>query len=295
MILLWGLENDSPLNAVRDALDRLDQRYFFLNQRHVARTEVEFEASREVKGRVRCGGGELRLEQVSACYLRPDDVRHLVDEVGLEHALQADDALLSWSEMTPAQVINRPSAMGSNSSKPYQLELIRQLGFLTPDTLVTNDSAELLKFWKRHGQIIYKSVSGIRSIVSRFSEEQLPRLKNLSTCPTQFQQYITGVDYRVHVVGDAMFASQVCSSSDDYRYGPNEVLSCDIPEEIGQRSQSLAEALGLMVAGVDLRCTPAGDWYCFEVNPSPGFSFYDREEGAPIATAVARLLAAAVY
>jgi glutathione synthase/RimK-type ligase-like ATP-grasp enzyme len=297
MILLWGLENDPPLNAVRSALDRLGQQYFFLDQRAVGRTEVEFEAGHRITGRVRCDGRDLQLECVSACYLRPDDSRGIVASGGeetrqalLEHALQADDAMLSWSEMTPALVVNRPSAMGSNSSKPYQLELIRQLGFLTPETLATTDAEELMNFWKQHGHIIYKSISGVRSIVSRFTAEQLCRLPNLATCPTQFQQYIPGVDYRVHVVGDAVFASEVRSSSDDYRYGPSEVLPCGVPEEIVGRSKALAEALALILAGVDLRRTPEGSWYCFEVNPSPGFTFYDRLQGHPIATAVADLL-----
>ena len=98
------------------------------------------------------------------------------------------------------------------------------------------------------------------------------------------------MDYRVHVVGDAVFASEVRSSSDDYRYGPSEVLPCGVPEEIVGRSKALAEALALILAGVDLRRTPEGSWYCFEVNPSPGFTFYDRLQGHPIATAVADLL-----
>jgi hypothetical protein len=297
MILLWGLEDDPPLNAVRHALDRLDQQYFLLDQRAVGRTEVEFNVGRELTGRVCCDGRNLRLECVSACYIRPDDSRGIVaagdadtGQAALEHALQTADVMLSWSEITPALVINRPSAMGSNSSKPYQLELIRQVGFLTPETLVTTDPEELLKFWKQHGQIVYKSVSGVRSIVSRFTAEKLPRLPDLATCPTQFQQYILGVDYRVHVVGDALFASEVHSSNDDYRYGLSEVFPCGVPEEVADRSIALAAALGLTVAGVDLRRTPEGTWYCFEVNPSPGFTFYDRLEGSPIATSVAALL-----
>ena len=139
--------------------------------------------------------GDTEVRQ-SACYLRPDDTRQLVESEELEHALQADDALFSWSEITPALVINRPSAMGSNSSKPYQLELIRQLGFLTRDTLVTTDPAEVIRFWKFHGEIVYKSISGVRSIVSRFVEAQLPRLQHLTTCPTQFQPCLSGCHTR---------------------------------------------------------------------------------------------------
>jgi len=52
----------------------------------------------------------------------------------------------------------------------------------------------------------------------------------------------------------------------------------------------LAAGLGLPVAGIDLRRTPSGRWYCFEVNPSPGFSYYEHATGQPLALSIARLL-----
>jgi D-alanine-D-alanine ligase-like ATP-grasp enzyme len=32
-------------------------------------------------------------------------------------------------------------------------------------------------------------------------------------------------------------------------------------------------SIRLTVAGIDLRLTSDGKWYCFEVNPSPAFTF----------------------
>jgi hypothetical protein len=37
--------------------------------------------------------------------------------------------------------------------------------------------------------------------------------------------------------------------------------------------------------------TDDGDWYCFEINPSPGFTYYQQAKGAPIDAAIATLLA----
>jgi hypothetical protein len=47
----------------------------------------------------------------------------------------------------------------------------------------------------------------------------------------------------------------------------------------------------LLAAGVDLRRTVDGRWYCFEVNPSPGFTYYQDATGQPLAEAMAELLA----
>ena len=46
----------------------------------------------------------------------------------------------------------------------------------------------------------------------------------------------------------------------------------------------------LHVAGIDLRRTPDGEWFCFEVNPSPAFLYYETATGLPIAAAIAQLL-----
>jgi glutathione synthase/RimK-type ligase-like ATP-grasp enzyme len=53
----------------------------------------------------------------------------------------------------------------------------------------------------------------------------------------------------------------------------------------------LAAAMNLHVAGIDLRCGQFdSEWYCFEVNPSPGFIYYEDATGLPIGSAIARLL-----
>ena len=44
-------------------------------------------------------------------------------------------------------------------------------------------------------------------------------------------------------------------------------------------------------AGIDLRITPDGETYCFEVNPSPAYSAFEEATGQPISLALARYLA----
>ena len=207
-------------------------------------------------------------------------------------ALELGDLLLSWAELTPALVLNRPSAMASNDSKPCQSSWIESLGFRIPETLITTDPAAAGQFCEEHERVIYKSISGVRSIVTRVTYQHLAKLDDVVFCPTQFQEYIPGMEYRVHVVGDKIFASAIRSEADDYRYASEnvQISACEIPSEIGDRCRNLAASMKLTLAGIDLRCTPEGTWYCFEVNPSPGFNTYEECTGQPIAQAVARLL-----
>ena len=56
------------------------------------------------------------------------------------------------------------------------------------------------------------------------------------------------------------------------------------------RCVGLASALGLGFAGIDLKITPDDEVYCFEVNPSPAFSYYESNTGQPISEGVAAAL-----
>jgi D-alanine-D-alanine ligase-like ATP-grasp enzyme len=97
-------------------------------------------------------------------------------------------------------------------------------------------------------------------------------------------------------VGEKLFPCRVFSQADDYRYSTRSGYSTKIkratlPDEISARCLHLCAALQLPVAGLDLRRTPSGEWFCFEVNPSPGFTFYQDATNQPIAAAIACFLA----
>jgi len=64
-----------------------------------------------------------------------------------------------------------------------------------------------------------------------------------------------------------------------------------VDRDLADRCRAMAAGMHLAVAGIDLRRTPDERWICFEVNPSPAFSYYEQATGQPIAQAIAQLLA----
>jgi glutathione synthase/RimK-type ligase-like ATP-grasp enzyme len=275
----------------------------FFDQTAVLDAEVALRVDASVQGFFRLGQQRLDVQTVTAMYLRTANFccTPAVRQAGprsraWRHACDVHETLLTWTELTPALVVNRPSASASNSAKPYQSALIHAWGFATPATLITTDPAAVQAFWEQYGTVIYKSLSGVRSIVARLTPAHRGRLTDLAACPTQFQQYIPGHDYRVHVVGEEIFACEIISAADDYRYAHRQGLSVHmrpytLPAACAERCRALAAALHLVVAGIDLRQTPEGQWYCFEVNPSPAFTYYQGATGQPIDEAIAKLLA----
>jgi RimK-like ATP-grasp domain len=301
VILFWGVPGDAPLAQVRRAVERKDAPTVLVDQRAVLETEIDLVCSETVVGTLRIGNALVDLGAVTAVYLRPygPDQLPLVRKAGpnspeWRHAMAIFDALSAWVEITPALVVNPQSAMATNDSKPNQARLIKEAGFSIPETLVTTDEEAVRAFSAAHGEIIYKSISSVRSIVSRLTEKNIDRLKFLKWCPTQFQEYIGGNDFRMHVVGDEVFACEITSSGDDYRYGRDkdaaEIRSYGLKPELADRCRSLARSLGLVVAGIDFRLDPKKGWHCFEVNPSPAFNYYQQATGQPIDEAIARLL-----
>lgn len=304
MILLCGIPSESPMALVREALETAGTPYVLLNQRKFPSMKVSMEISGgQAGGRLKLNGDSYSLNDFTGVFSRLMDYRHLPelkdtpeDAPERHFCRNLFDTLTRWAEITPARVVNRVAPMGSNFSKPYQAQLIMRYGFETPETLITNDPELVREFRARHGKVIYKSISGVRSIVQTLSDEDMDRLENIRWCPTQFQAFVEGTNVRVHTVGEKVFATAISTDATDYRYAHRqggdhaELRAVDLSDELSQMCVNLAAGLGLAFAGIDLKVTPENHVYCFEVNPSPAFSYYESNTGQPISQAVADYL-----
>lgn len=305
MILLAGIPSETPLARLARALDADSRCYRFFHQRRFDEIRLDIEIDHDgVDGWLDLPGERWRLADIEAIFFRCMDDRKLPELRGepedsprRRRCRALHEALLSWIELHPGRMLNRPSAMASNGSKPYQAQRIRQHGLLVPPTLVTNDPQAVLDFADEHGELIYKSMSGVRSIVQPMRREDRGRLESIRWCPTQFQALIRGTDLRVHVVGSEVFATAIASDATDYRYAQRQghgaagLEGVELESGLAERCVDLARGLDLPFAGIDLRLADDGRVFCFEVNPSPGYTYYEDHTGQPIARAVATHLA----
>lgn len=302
MVLLYGIPGDGPFELVADALEEMDKPFVILDQRKFR--ELDFVIQLTDKGYE----GELSIGHLSY----PLDIFTGIYHRGVDFAALPGAELLTkepllyrrynqlfffismWIENATCRVVNKTAAMSSNASKPFQLTLIQPY-FKVPDTLITNSIADVTMFQKHYSALIYKSASSVRSIVKTVSAEQPDSLQSIRHCATLFQEQLLGTNYRVHVVGEEVFATRADASVVDYRYSHCEgketnLLAVELHPAIRNKCVALAKELQLSFAGIDLFCTVEEEWYCFEVNPSPGFSYFEAATGQPIANAVARYL-----
>jgi hypothetical protein len=300
LIVIFGREDDPPITMVLEALQERDLTYRFVDLRTLDHDGLYLDARPAgLTGCLRAAGQRLPLEAISSVYARPLSLgREWQDPSAARRANQGFDTFVAWLDITPALVVNRPRAMNSNNSKPMQAQWIGESGFAVPETLITSCADEARAFWREHGRVIFKSISGVRSIVRELDESSAARLELLRDLPVQFQAYVPGVDLRVHVVGTHCFAAEIQSSATDYRYArgteQTRLQTHQLPAEVATRCVNLAQALDLPLAGIDLRQRPDGQYLCFEVNPMPAYSYYESNTGLPISFALADLLAGAV-
>jgi len=229
-------------------------------------------------------------------------VRHAVartldpDIVGPISNLQASLNRMLLAAACP--VVNPPSRAFSNYSKPYQLSLLAQAGFDVPRTLVTNVPGEALRFYDEcQGHVIFKGASNVMSLAQVWKPEHFERVALLPNSPTQFQEYVAGVDYRVHVIGEEAFVTRLVASGEDYRrdalVDQEEIVAepAKLPRDVIGRCVRFTRQLGLVVGGIDFKESPTGRLVALELNPFPQFTFYEGRSGQPITRAVLDYLA----
>ena len=194
--------------------------------------------------------------------------------------------------------MNGPLAGWDNASKLTQLRLLSVAGFQVPTSLVTTRASDLIRFARAVPAVIYKSASAQRSIVELLQDADLSRSPALAYCPVLFQEAISGLDVRVHVVGSEVYSVQIASNRVDYRYAASRGGTChlsryeDLPSELAERCIRYAAGRGVHIAGFDFKIAESGEYYCLEMNPSPAFEFFDGCLDGAISHAVVRLLAA---
>lgn len=303
MILIAGIPSERPVALAIEEARNEGIDHLVLNQRATLDASLRFESTGgNIGGTLTVEGQRYDLLSFTGVYARLMDDRLLPELIDEEPdspvragVRRFHEAFTAWMQVTTATAVNRPRSMLSNASKPYQCQLIAEAGFSIAPTLISNDPRTIMSFKAEHGRVIYKSLSGARSIVRELSDEDVDRLDQVRWCPTQFQAWVPGDDVRVHVVGDAVHATAIESSATDYRYAASENESTtlrpvELDDELAEKCRRLTKQLGLGFSGIDLRIDEQRA-VCFEVNASPGYSYYEESTGQPISRSLINYLA----
>ena len=203
-----------------------------------------------------------------------------------------------WLEMAWPWV-NDPAAVDRANNKLWQLRAAAEAGFDTPLTLIGNRGAEVSdKF--RPGPLVAKTIAGAaieRDGVREHLFSQHISLEELDSAavkaaPCIFQEQVKpGIDVRVTVVGDRVFATDICVPSAylDWRAAPRRTVSyrpVDLPAEVAKCCLELCRIAGLTYGAFDLVRQPNGGYVFLEVNASGQWGWIERATGQRITEAI---------
>lgn len=197
--------------------------------------------------------------------------------------------------------VNDRAADEAAHHKPLQWTVAQQVGLTMPRTLVTSDVERARAFVERVGvgTTVFKSFIAMTESwrETRIVEQSdLDYLDAVRYAPVIFQEYIPGVDLRITVVGDKVFAAEIDARDTTYPFdmrmvvGEARIRAVELPAALIDRLLALQRRLGLAYGAIDMRRTADGDYVFLEVNPAGQWLFTEERAGLPISQAMADLL-----
>ncbi|MEX3617796.1 RimK family alpha-L-glutamate ligase [Paenibacillus glucanolyticus] len=279
MILVIGLSHDSTILHTIRRLRNSSSPFVFFDVQHFIKEGEYLWDNRLKKGYI--GYGEIKIEfpntVITGVYARLIDLSHHFEGVFKQEITSKMLALTEILQQLDIFTINRPFVDISNASKVYHLSLLAKCGFLIPASLLTNDEFEVHAFVKNYKEVIYKGASSAKTIVSLYNcklESELGLIKN---SPVLFQEKISGLDIRTHLIGDKCYSEKIESSAIDYRFNTeaNKFYETLLPDELINKCKAYQEMSGLNFIGFDFKLTKDNHYIVMEANPMPGYEGYD--------------------
>lgn len=194
--------------------------------------------------------------------------------------------------------INPVGSRTWSTSKPYQLRAAREVGFVIPTSLFSNDPDEIRAFYREHrGNVIYKpftpafwkdrTAGGLRGVfTSRLTEDLLAGDDaSFTSCPGIYQECIEKKsELRITFFGSAyqaarIYSQQVASGRLDFRSdmkgeAPMETAALDA--SLLEKCQAFAAKLGLLHGSLDLIERPDGSVVFLEINEMGQFLWLEQ-------------------
>lgn len=260
------------------------------------------------------GGYSISTEQVQAVWLRRIWEPKLSADLApkfREACIRESQATLNgfWDSLRNAHWVDNLECINAANDKLRQLRVATEVGFVIPQTLVTNKAESAKEFFHQvNGKMVSKLLTPLSRTMESTSfffytsvvkEEDLQDAESLRYCPMVFQEQIPKQwELRVVYVNGKVFvgaldASIYNTSKVDWRKPGVDVgvwQHYDLPEQVLRRLQIFMNKLGLLFGALDFIVTPSEDYVFLEVNPVGEWGMLEKDLDLPIASAIADTL-----
>jgi glutathione synthase/RimK-type ligase-like ATP-grasp enzyme len=312
MIILIGRGNDPHNQAIGRELKKLNAEYTLLDI-------LTFQDSIKLKyfrGNTECSivvdnrliecNNITSVWNYSPLKIRIDKgiVRKSRDFINAEWS----EGLASMWNSIDCKWVNSPNAIRNSVNRIKQLDLAHEVGLNTPDSLITNDPAAVIEFYRQYeSNIIVKTLAGSTGLqegefifTNKIRDEDLANISTLKYAPCLFQEYIAKkTELRITIIEETFFAAQIQSqlsnktkhdwrNYDDFSKTPYQETT--LPSDISNKLARLMKLMKLNFACVDLIVTPNNQIYFLEINPNGRWMWIEELTHMHITNTLARYL-----
>lgn len=321
-VLIITAKDEGAVPRVQDILTKRGQSFLRLDTDQLLQTggqlSVRLNTGRFGAAILFLDGSSIEMEFIkSVWFRRPKAVStaHLSGDLEYRQYVEKEFAAALrglYTTLEDAFWMNHPLASRHviEQNKLLQLQLAARSGLETPQTLVTNNPAELLAFCDRHGgtiaikalhAAIFREADGVAGLYThRVSTDYLrTRAASISACPLMAQEYIPKqIELRITIVGTQVLTCAIHSQDspktiDDWRRYDLENVKhepYELPHDVRLKLLAFMKSCGLKFGAIDMIVTPSGQYVFLEVNPSGQFGWIEELTGLPISSAIAEAL-----
>jgi len=233
-------------------------------------------------------GTQVAVDDADVIWWRRSNSQVAIDKSEPDAALINRCAASAWIGallLDPCQkVIDDPFQVFRAENKLIQLAAAKRVGLAAPDTLISNDPAEIRDFAGATGSIVAKTLRHTPEHMLEtvpVSPDQLRDDEALRLCPTIYQKMVPGDRHlRLLAFGNDLVGVELQSPHLDWR-GRKELSAMEYEADDGLKTQchALLASLGLSMAIFDFKLGPDGPVF-LEINPQGQFLFMEILGGA---------------
>lgn len=264
--------------------------------------------------RLEYGGHSISTEQVKAVWMRRIWEPKFGDELApqfREACIKESRATLDgfWDSLRAARWVDDLERINVANNKLRQLRVASEVGFVIPQTLITNKAEAAREFFQQvKGKMVSKLLTALSRSMEQTSfflytsvvkEEDLHDAESLRYCPMVFQEEIPKqLELRVVYVNGNVFvgaldASVYAGEKVDWRSPGVDVgkwQNHQLPEEIVGCLKAFMDKFGLLFGAFDFIVTPSGEYVFLEINPIGEWGMLEKDLDLPISGAIADAL-----
>ncbi len=179
-----------------------------------------------------------------------------------------------------------------SKNKLRQLFIARECGLKVPETLWSNDPAEIVQFWESHGRrAVIKMFEGTEKVwqpTRAITPEMVSAPAHFRFSPSIVQEYVDGErEYRITLFGEHVFAAETRVGASRYEFDTRIDTKTERQKHTADGRlvdglRAFMSRVGLRYAAFDIREDARGQPVFLEVNPMGQFLYLDRCHGGEI-------------